>query len=650
MVALPAMAVVIWKKILTVQGIIALVVLLTLIIGFFLGSTLGRIVCATGAGALVVYLYQSMKRDGLFEKTQKGKRQSGTHERESHSQPEEEEMKTLLFDDFQRPTADGYVVKDVSDEAPVVPSTRSAQNVPRRQEEKATEFDIKDFFDLDSDIFRGEAEPRNEFHFVLDKLLRAMKDVLFAHSVAFFWANREKQQMVLEAKATDSPNFMPAKRYPIVQDVASQVARSGKPQVLGRISPLAEKELVQHYTALEEIKSLIVVPVYYVAGSTEDHQLPEGVIVADSKAEDAFGAETLTLMGQFTKVISALIKSYTNRYDLLLDSELLTSLRRMQDRVKSGRSERAVLDALADEAVKLVNWDVLTVTMYSEESGGWSIQKVVNRTNAEYPSAETLIEFGESIVGRSIGTNTVVHVPDMEADRSVRFSASETILTKGSFLCIPISSLNRCYGALTLESAGKFQFSPGETEILYRLVESAALLLEVLYMNAVAKESGTIDQATGALNKKQFTRKLEEEVQRAEEFGGELALVSLAVDNMQQYTDRYGTDGFDTILQHVVKLIKANVQAYDAVGRIDTNSLNVLLVNTTADNAFLWAEKIRKHVASKVVAVGGAGCSVTVSVGVCGLNEGMNTDQLIAGTSQVLHKAIESGGNLVRIY
>jgi diguanylate cyclase len=172
----------------------------------------------------------------------------------------------------------------------------------------------------------------------------------------------------------------------------------------------------------------------------------------------------------------------------------------------------------------------------------------------------------------------------------------------------------------------------------------------VLYMNDLIKEYIPVDQATGALNKKQFTRKLEEEVQRAGEFGTELSLVSIALDKMQDYINRYGHEGLDTIVKQVAKLVRVNVQPYDLIGRMDTNTLNVLLINTTADNAFLWAEKVRKHVASNVIPIGTSSCSVTVSVGVCGLNDGMKKEELMAGTSQVLLKAMESGGNLVRVF
>jgi hypothetical protein len=55
-------------------------------------------------------------------------------------------------------------------------------------------------------------------------------------------------------------------------------------------------------------------------------------------------------------------------------------------------------------------------------------------------------------------------------------------------------------------------------------------------------------------------------------------------------------------------------------------------------------------IASHVIEVAGRSFSVTVSVGVCGLIDGMRKDDLLEGTAQVLHTAIENGGNLVRVY
>lgn len=267
-----------------------------------------------------------------------------------------------------------------------------------------------------------------------------------------------------------------------------------------------------------------------------------------------------------------------------------------------------------------------------------------------YPALNDPVDFHESIVGRVIRTNTLAHINDLGAKPEIRFSRDESISLRGSFLCVPISSLNRCYGALTLESGNRFQFLGNEAEVIYRLVENAAAMLEVLYMNDLAKEFVVTDQLTGMLTRKHFTKKLEEEVVRAEDFETELALASIAIDGMQEHLNRFGKEGFDEIMNQVAKLIRINTQPYDVLGRHDANTLSVLLVNTTANDGYLWAEKMRKHIASNIITINGQSCSVTVSAGVCGLSDGMRKDELISGTSQVLNKAIESGGNLVRVY
>jgi len=627
----------------TVNGIVAAVVVLALIIGLFLGSPVGRIICglflfAGLAAAVVAWRKQIYIFDG----------DGGADTEETYSQSPEGTMKKLLFDDFQS-RGGKYVVKEIQEEDVVMPSTKTVQPVPiTMREEKAEEFQISDFFDLDSDIFRNDTEPKSEFNFLLHKALLALMDVVFAHSAAFFWANREKQQMVLETHATDSQNFMTAKRFDVEDDVVSQVARTGRPQLLGRINPVSERELIRYYESPEYIKSVIVVPVYFLKGDGD--QLPVAVIVADSKAEDAFGAETMSMLGNFTKLVSALIKSYTDKYDLLLDSELLTSIRRMHDRIKSDPTEFTILNSLAEEANRLINWDFMTVAMYSDEQRGWVLQKVVNRSGQPYVTPDQVVDFNTSVVGSVIRTNSVERIDDLAAEEPVRFHPLEHIDAQGTFLCIPISSMNRCYGALSLESRTPANFSGNEVETIYRLVESAAMALEVLYMNDLVKDFVIVDQLTGSFNKKHFLKKLEEEVQRAEDFGDDLALVSVALDGVQEHINRYGREGLDSIVNTVAKIIRTNIRPYDVVGRQDGDGIGVLLANTAASDAYLWAEKLRKQIASHIITLGNRSFSVTVSAGVCGLGEGMHKDELISGTSQVLNKAMENGGNLVRVF
>jgi diguanylate cyclase (GGDEF)-like protein len=633
------------QHLLTVNGVVTLAALAAIGVALFFDAIVVRIVCGLIAVAAGVYFYAWWQSRGDREHDRVPAEGIGPH-----ASIPEGNMKKLLFDDYQSSSGQ-YVVKALDEtEAPrVVPSSKSARPViSSLRAETLRDMEIPDFFDLDSDAPYTETDPRSEFHSLLNKVLLVMKDVLFAQTVAFFWANHDKKKMVLESMATDSNLFMKEKRFPMEDDLLSQVASTGKPQVVGRVNPSSEKELLRYYEAPTYVKSALGVPVFFMDRSRGIH--PVGVIVADSKAEDAFGQETIELLGRFTKLVSALIKSYTDKYDLLLDSELLSSMRRMQDRIMSNPGEQSILDALADEARRLASWDFLTVAMYADDRRGWSLQKVVNLPGLPYVAPDQLVDMHESIVGTVIATNKVASTSDLAADDRHRFHAAEKLERSGSFLCVPVSSMNRCYGALTLESRNPGQYTGSEVETVYRLVESAAASLEVLYMNALVKDHVAVDHLTGALTRKHFMKRMEEEVRRAEDEGAELAYVSVAIDAMEEHLRRYGREGCDAILNETVGVLRAHLRGYDLIGRVESDRLGIALIHTTASDGYLWAEKMRKLVSSHVMTVGARSLSITVSAGVCGLGEGMQVDDLLAGTTQVLGKAMEHGGNLVRVF
>ncbi len=322
----------------------------------------------------------------------------------------------------------------------------------------------------------------------------------------------------------------------------------------------------------------------------------------------------------------------------------------MYDRIGTSPSEEAVLTCLTDEANRLATWESLAVVMYSEEQGGWVVQRAINKGSQPAVMAGLAIDPAGSVAGEVIRNNTIRTIEDLSVDPVCRFHPSEAAPLPGSFLCLPISSFNRCYGALALESRTPGNYRGSEIETIYRLVQNAAALLEVIYMNDMTREHMPVDTLTGALNRKHFQRKLEEEVQRASDFGTDLALVSVAVDALDDHAQRYGAEGSDAILAGIAHTLRSNIRPYDALGRQGENRLGVLLVQTTAADAYLWAEKLRKQIAGQVITTGPRSLSVTVSMGIGGLLEGMKMEELASESDQVLVKAMEHGGNLVRVH
>lgn len=554
------------------------------------------------------------------------------------------EMKKLVFDDFQPENGGKYVIQLVEEDI-------KGSSIKRTdQKQTVKQFQISDFFDVNSALYSGSPEPKTEFDYLLNKVLAVIKDVVFAHTVVFFWANRDKQQMVCEAKVTDSQSFS-SNRFPIQHDIVSKIAINSKPELITRVNPVSEKELIIYYNEPEFIKSFVGVPVFFQSSASEKNiQEAVAVLAIDSKSEEAFGYETLLLLGQFTKLISGLVKNYTDKYDLLLDSELLNSIHRFQEKIRDDLSVSNISQSIIDESSKLLKWDFISIVMHDDEKKIWLVNKVINRAGEIYIRPETNVDFTESIVGNVIKNNNHIIVEDLETITQPRFFTGEKLDNRGSFISVPISSINKCYGTLNVESRDKYNFSKQDTEALYRLAENAAAALEIFFMNNIISEYVIIDELTGVYSKKFWLEKIGDEICRSDDFGEDLSLLFLSVDNIPELLMRYGKEGVDKMLITLAKVIRKSVRQYDLVGRLENHRFGVVLVKTPANEAYLWAEKIRKTIAGVVIDLDGKSFSVTLSIGVCGATEGVTKDELLKNTNLVLKKSIENGGNTVRVF
>jgi diguanylate cyclase (GGDEF)-like protein len=611
------------------------------LVGLFIASPVVRIVAFLLSGSLFAYVIVSRWRPRPKEQAEgDGSRTSVT------SEEQEAEMKKLVFDDFQ-PIDRKYKVDIVEDSAhkSTAPSAKRGQIAAVAE----YEFQPSDFFDVNEDVFVREGGPKSEFGFLMKKVLTVVKEVNFAHTVAFFWVNRDKNQIVLESFVSDSDKFMTHRRRELGTDVISQVALTGQPRILNQVNAAGQLEMLGYYEAVEPVKTFVAAPIFYTKSTTVPHE-PVAVLTIDCIDEDAYGPETLSSLGQFTKLISALIRSYTDKYDLLLDSEVLRSISRMREQLKIEFSLHNVVRTLAEETSRLVAWDYVSVVLFDENRKSWVVQFVLNRMNDSYVTATQEIDPHQSLVGGVIQSGVPRIIDSMAGIDLPRFYKAERVDSKGACMILPIISTSRCYGVLAVESKDTKTYSEPEVKLLEKLVETTAVGLEVLNLTDVVNNYVLMDETTGVATRSYFVSRVQEEVHRANDFGSDLTLVMLSIDSMNEHLHRYGKDGFDFVLQNIGHMIKSSVRPYDLVGRYDFNRFAVLLVSTAAKEAHLWAEKLRKNIASNIINVDQKSFSVTVSIGVCGAVSQTSDIELLENAGQTLKKAVEAGGNVVRVF
>jgi hypothetical protein len=203
------------------QELVVLSGAILFLIGLLFVSPVLRIVAFLLSGSLFAYVIVSRWRPRPKEQSVgDGYKHSVT------LQEQEAEMKKLVFDDFQ-PTDRKYRVESVEDHA----NKSRAMTAKRSQIAAVAEYEFQpsDFFDVNEDVFVREGGPKSEFGFLMKKVLTVIKEVNFAHSVAFFWVNKDKNQAVLESFVSDSDKFMTHRRRELGSDVISRWPSVGNP-------------------------------------------------------------------------------------------------------------------------------------------------------------------------------------------------------------------------------------------------------------------------------------------------------------------------------------------------------------------------------------------------------------------------------------
>ena len=497
---------------------------------------------------------------------------------------------------------------------------------------------------IDAFYFKPEeqvpAEPRAEFHSILHKVLELVQEVLFANTTALFWINRERKLLAVADKMTNSAVFTKELRLPIGNDVISRIALSGKPEIISEINPAAEVDVVPYYEAPGGVKSLIGVPIFF-----RDEVI--AVLVADSLTDEGFGRETVPLLGNFTRLLSAVLRALAEKYDLGVIKTTFNSLKWFTNELMSKTDVSTILSTIATVVSDTVDAEFVALISQSDLQS-WTVSRVVKRSGSEYVEEGCKVSLSDSLAGKAIRENRSLYLEDLSRVEDHRFTQNEPS-GKGSFVALPISGYNTCFGAITVESLSTSKFSSLEIDGMKQLVNLGAFASEVSSANQLVEKFVVFDRVTGTLNKKFFLGRLEEEIGRVADLGIKSALVLMGLDRVDEIRNRFSVEGVDYLLTDIAETVRGWLKPYDAIGKISAHSFGIILESFSQHEALAWGEKFRKTLATKVYSIGSRNYMATISVAVLNIDGKNDPSELVMTAQKVLQRAHTSGGNVVKI-
>jgi diguanylate cyclase (GGDEF)-like protein len=222
---------------------------------------------------------------------------------------------------------------------------------------------------------------------------------------------------------------------------------------------------------------------------------------------------------------------------------------------------------------------------------------------------------------------------------------------------VPLPRMDRPIGALCFGSCDPARFTPHHgTDLLAHLGAVGAVCIENAMNRSRLLRAGITDFLTGWHNRRYLQQRLKEELARAQRHAGSIACLMIDVDQFKGVNDAYGPLAGDKALKEIAQRVEEQIRSMDTAARFGGDELAVILPQASAADAAKLAERIRKAIAMKPIALTPQiKRSLTVSVGVAAVIPARDeadlksvADRLIADADAALAGAKALGRNRVQ--
>ena len=106
----------------------------------------------------------------------------------------------------------------------------------------------------------------------------------------------------------------------------------------------------------------------------------------------------------------------------------------------------------------------------------------------------------------------------------------------------------------------------------------------------------TTDELTGLFNRRYLHERLEAEIARAKRYHFCVSCLLIDIDFFKVINDMYGYDWGDVLLKLITDILKRHIRKEDILTRYGDEEFLIVLPNTSEDNAYIFAERVRKDV------------------------------------------------------
>lgn len=222
-----------------------------------------------------------------------------------------------------------------------------------------------------------------------------------------------------------------------------------------------------------------------------------------------------------------------------------------------------------------------------------------------------------------------------------------------SYLCVPLRAQSDTYGLLYVEISPLNEkprlITDNERLLINAFAEISALALANIRLRENLRYQSIHDPLTALYNRRYLEEFLLKQIHQSERTKMPITVMMLDLDFFKRINDVHGHDAGDLILREISHLFHREIRLGDLAARYGGEEFTIILYNTSAENAKMRADNIRKAVSLLHVKYGAQEIGkITISIGVSVFpNDGNTVQELIASADKALYVAKHRGRNQV---
>ena len=371
------------------------------------------------------------------------------------------------------------------------------------------------------------------------------------------------------------------------------------------------------------------------------------VMVADRRDGKLYTVEDIDLLEFIARNVAESMEKQYSYAQLAEQDRELALVNRLTAIITSSPSVQDIFEGFANELKKLVDVDWATIALVEGD------QLYFLSLSSTVGSAW---QTGEGIPLKGTATEWVAREKKSlyEADltRHARFWTGEHHLKQGirSIVYLPLTlkhvqGKDKCIGSLILATHQANAYNPGQIRLLEKVAWQIAPPVENARLYLRVHEGARLDELTGLFNRRHFEERLKEEIARHSRHSGIFSLFLIDLDSFKVYNDIYGHPMGDELLGQIGRIIRSSIRGGDQAFRYGGDEFIVILPETTPDNAYVVAERLRGQMATEM---GAKNIAVTCSIGLASYpSDGVMSGELVTATDTALYHAKQTGGNRV---